>query len=324
MDDNFGPDFGDLIEELARKIAVPEGHVVVPEAELQKPSSYSRGAIQNKIPTNSRVKQVLLLAIAQEWGKVKSSYVWAWHREFPETVQLSTSLNEIVSLGFDSRQGRVYKIEKQKTKYAIEELVAGRGTAVSSNSSKKITCDNGRAYVLKDHKTLVRVLDGKKVKAFDGFYGSDVILCRKGFGYYAARYSDIEKIPEMLVSKRDSEVTALVVHNGVMYDAAGKCVYKTLEGVKIAEFDFQVNDLCSFEGTLLAVGKSAVDVLSNQTILTFQKDKKNCFTAAAAIPTWGFEKLLRLTGKYDEALMPKRGFFKRMADDWNLDMKREA
>lgn len=36
VDDKLGQDFGDLLKELARKIAVPEGHVIVPQQKISE------------------------------------------------------------------------------------------------------------------------------------------------------------------------------------------------------------------------------------------------------------------------------------------------
>ena len=56
------------------------------------------------------------------------------------------------------------------------------------------------------------------------------------------------------IAERDGWVLDLVSHNGTLYDANGVKIYETLTGEVIAERDYQVFSLCAHNGALYDAG----------------------------------------------------------------------
>lgn len=171
--DDFGPDFGDLLDKYARKIAVPKGHVVVPEAEL------SPNYWKQKFLIKYGVVTLGIAAIAFVGGLV------APRHSSNNSVEVSLLTAKVSSLSDELKaaKGEKERVEKEYEEHKADEpsrffklAISGR-PVVYSEKTKGLDKWNGfleECYKVfgpgasKEHKDAIKeIVKSTSMKHFD-------------------------------------------------------------------------------------------------------------------------------------------------------------
>lgn len=157
MDDKLGHDFGDVLEELARKIAVPEGSVVVSKTELEdlrkKVEQYSQWTIQWK----------------ENYEKLQKEY----DRSTSEVQRLQKENEGILEISQDaSRTAERYKQMNDNLSTEIEAL-----KRISLKSRVGGEKNVGAVVGSKDHTTFRQSTVGKKYSVVRRTNSRDCATC---------------------------------------------------------------------------------------------------------------------------------------------------